>query len=922
MKETNAKKRFFINIAVFIFLVVLLMVSPALTAQMMQGAVRSRTAEPAVTAVSPSRAETAEEAASPGSVRMMTPQRSPKRDVHPVVPGAILNVTINVQQEPGNIKARNHQLKTRLDIRWQRKGTFPARVDIFLHPYRSAGRKLCLKRNVVNNGHVTVPVPGTINSKQTYIVRVQSHDEKVYGDSKSFSFSPKASVKAKGHSRAVAADRHARGSGVAATPISIPRTADSATSKKTPTIRAKQVKLDPGIGPNMPTNMAQSEKLTKKRHINKKLNLLNPTTYNSGPGGGGGSAPTGGGTWGYDIACSVGRVNGVVPINKKTRKISIKIKNNGLWKTPSFKVGLGLQGKAKIGVPSSWLKTATVIRGGIYNGHYIYIDFKLPQEITEKTILVAGVDIAAELQEKNENNNYSKAIRIAFVTDEKYMGGTTMPDIIPSVETHDGIYSGDGQSLEIAIWNNSKTEARDFKVGFCQFDQAASKSTSKWLGTKKIPILGPHNSMLVSIPWKVHTLDKSLKFVAVADIDQNISEGKIGEKNNKTQPFIYQTGIKTLPPPIQGPPLNGFTVYGPGNESHDSFRSDQNTVVRIFFKVENSIRNDPKELRLMGDYIKISLVKMDGKEKLIIAEKAYFSKKYVSNSWSWKIPSTLPMGKYRIRISSIDGHYQGFSAPISIWSPAEAALQTANPVEHGPTQVPKPLKPSKSIKPRKRNGPGEPPDGIIPVQFSQWKIKKLIPHVVTFTTGTGPYARLDSLEIVLQYNVNKPFKFSLLGPGADYHPDAAWSYVEPSIFIQADLNKRRIFGDANHDFTGYPWQQYFGIEYQLSRFHFPKGIQPAGVHTIILKAEFEGVSIVHGVEVIGEIKGTHKKCHVRYHPHVDVAVKASSLGRGYASDDLSYVFSPPSCWKIIDMVHWARVYPNIQRAIFPPGMCR
>ena len=211
--------------------------------------------------------------------------RVPTRRIAPMPSGQIHTVTVKILTHSRTSSSQTRRGKNihALEIRWARKGALPNHVDIFLHPYRRSGKELCLKRNAVNNGHATLPVPGKINSKQMYIVRVQTHDGKIHGDSKTFSLSSGASVKTAEHPQAVTAARHAKGGSVAATPISIPRTADLPTHKKTS--HAKQVKLDPGIGPNRPVgettlvrnNSSSSSTSLYSNHPNPDIIILTPS---------------------------------------------------------------------------------------------------------------------------------------------------------------------------------------------------------------------------------------------------------------------------------------------------------------------------------------------------------------------------------------------------------------------------------------------------------------------------------------------------------------------------------------------------------------------------------------------------------------------------------------------------------------------
>ena len=740
-------------------------------------------------------------------------------------------------------------------------------------------------------GHISNTIKGTLHWHQDEAFTGTSPQVKPQTGSdepKVTKATETASRQAAGLAKNAQSNRGAKGSKVAATPISIPRP------------------IRPHAG-------------AVKTVGRKNIHPGNPmTTYDTHPNSPPGNAPPGGGAWGYDFSCKLGRVNGTVPVEKENPKIHVQVFNHGISQHEKFTVGLGLKSKARIGKPGSWLAKHDIYAGAIYAGKWIYADFDLPKGVTEKTELVAAVDVFNVISEKDENNNFSKAFRIKFRTEKKYRGGTDKPDLIPSIKTSNAVYSGDGKTLMVGIWNDSETAARGFSVGFCLAGKANTKDASKWLGSKEIAFLGPHNRMLVSIPWQVHTLGNNEKYVAVTDIFQDIHEGKTGEQNNQTTPFTYQVGTTLVPPPIMGPPIEAFDV-SVGPPGKNSFRRDQDRPVAIFLRVKGSIRNNPAMLAQLGDYVRIALIRPDGSEALVIVERAS-----LSQTWYWKIPANAPIGKYRVGVKTQDGHYEGKSKPITIWEPATA--KAAKTLEQTDNLVPKPL----SIDTKKKlklGKPYQPPQGIEPLRFSVWKIQSLVPHIVLLNGQYSMYARLSSLDIVIQYHANKPFKFSRLMPTAKYYPDAEWSYAELYIAVAGKLDKPMLFGSNIHDgkfFTGYPWHTYFAMGQKLinHKINYPKGIQPAGTHSITLK--LEEIGIVNGVKIVGKIEGSGKKCEVRYLPHIDISVSAKTH-TPYASsveDAITHSFSPPPCWNRVDMVHWAMVYPDVEKAIFRPGECR
>lgn len=102
-----------------------------------------------------------------------------------VSPGKILNVSVKFQKRAGILK-KNHQHKNILNIHWSRKGIVPAQVDILLYPFRQSNKSLYLRRNASNNGNFRASIPGKITPGQKYIVRVQTRNGRIYGDSSVF----------------------------------------------------------------------------------------------------------------------------------------------------------------------------------------------------------------------------------------------------------------------------------------------------------------------------------------------------------------------------------------------------------------------------------------------------------------------------------------------------------------------------------------------------------------------------------------------------------------------------------------------------------------------------------------------------------------------------------------------------------------
>jgi len=216
---------------------------------------------------SPSR-QTAERATRPGNARLKTSRGALGHTIKPIPAGEITNVTVKIKTQ-AVLKARQRQKTHIFDIRWTRKGILPSRVDIFLYPYRQFHSGMYLKRNVSNNGHVFLPVPEKGNPQKEYIVRVQTHGGKIHGDSKSFHIIP---------------------STVALTTQKVWKANTAAKTGRSAKLKTghpvRQVKLDPGIGPNRMTRAARGNAVMGKKLPGKM------TTYGPQPG-----SPPGGGTW-------------------------------------------------------------------------------------------------------------------------------------------------------------------------------------------------------------------------------------------------------------------------------------------------------------------------------------------------------------------------------------------------------------------------------------------------------------------------------------------------------------------------------------------------------------------------------------------------------------------------------------------------
>ena len=147
--------------------------------------------------------------------------------------GRITHVTAKLRrQAAGQVATRRRQPGQLLDIRWVRLGGLPSRVDIFLYPFPRGGRGISLKRNVVNNGHIAVPLSARVHPGRRYFVRVQTRDGKVSADSLAFSIKSFVTARSGGTDHAASPGRTRRANTAAVPSTGITRRIGSSAPSK------------------------------------------------------------------------------------------------------------------------------------------------------------------------------------------------------------------------------------------------------------------------------------------------------------------------------------------------------------------------------------------------------------------------------------------------------------------------------------------------------------------------------------------------------------------------------------------------------------------------------------------------------------------------------------------------------------------
>jgi hypothetical protein len=305
----------------------------------------------------------------------------------------------------------------------------------------------------------------------------------------------------------------------------------------------------------------------------------------------------------------------------------------------------------------------------------IYGDYKKTvNRIMVKATPRTGVDFKEKkvADIKKPSKQQPKTIKEAKLEKKKLpvipLANLANVDLLVSVKTINGIYKGAGATIYARVYNDSNKNAYSFVVGYCFADQIKSKNWPKWLGKKYVKFLGANNSLLVPIPLALPVPESYKgKFIVAVDINNNLDEGKEGEKNNQTKPFGYDSSASPIQPSV-GKPVEGLQISAPCYKCVGGFSGKPMPIV---FGPTSTIISDPKALALMGDYVSISLLKLNGSEMVTIAGNAGFNKNSMKNHWAWLVPNIISNEQFFIYMETSDQRYFGKSVPFSIQPPAE-----------------------------------------------------------------------------------------------------------------------------------------------------------------------------------------------------------------------------------------------------------
>jgi hypothetical protein len=493
-------------------------------------------------------------------------------------------------------------------------------------------------------------------------------------------------------------------------------------------------------------------------------------------------------------------------------------------------------------------------------------------------------------------------------------------------ETTNGTYFGDGKAVTVMVRNNGSSDSAPCTIGVGFKDQVTKGKNIKWVGKATVPKIFSQQHVYVAVPGQFMVLPPEAIYVAAVDIDDDVAE-QGGEDNNISKPFTYDRSSvgKTTSPP-KGKPFQAFEIVKPAKDASLPIGSD----VAIDWYPTQALNNLPPEARAAYWKVDISLVS-EATGDVVAQLGRNVNNRPINGLHGWRVtlPSSLAAGQYHIRLDTPFGSGWGQSGMLSLYEGtlAQAALALPNGVKGPQAQ--------KTQKAEHANlSPGEADAKAL--KFKHWQIKSIIPKTVVLNGSLGPYARLTSIRVVVEYDANKPFKLApSLEPTDTLKPDAVWSLAVPRINVNGGLAEKstidQIHGSHSStaggfvDPTGsYPWHRGYQIGGGVYAFDYPKGILPKGRNTFTLVLNEAGVA--HGLEVVGKalkwetyLQGVVKKkksylakCTRSFYPHFNVQVQVGVYMGGWNSsgsfyrDTMTYGFKKPPVWQHLNP--WETTY--------------
>jgi hypothetical protein len=634
--------------------------------------------------------------------------------------------------------------------------------------------------------------------------------------------------------------------------------------------------------------------------------------------------PQGGGV--FDLSCSLPLQQGVHIVDPKNPFVMVKVQNNGVQNAAAFYVGLGKKNTAKIGNGTSWLNLHQVVAGGIPSGKWIYVHLKVPAGINENTDLVVAVDSNGDIQEKDESNNLSKPFRIQYKEAKQPSPPSKTADLVVFPETKDGVYYGEGKGVSVKVVNIGSSDAPSCTIGIGFSDQVENGGKIKWAGKATVPKIFSKQHVYVTVPGQFQVLPKDSVYTVAIDIDDVVDE-QGGENNNLSKSFSYeisQSKMGILLP--QDKPFEAFDIKQPQKGAHLLAGSD----LQISWYPTTALNNSLPEVKSRYWEIDIALVDpATNKVMAMLAKNVNNRPVHGSHSWNVILPDLV--GDYRIRFSSRQGNGWGQSGIFSLYEGKVAQAKPMFKVNEGVQTIPAEEVDKAILSASESDSKA--------LSFKFFQIKSITPKTVVLKGGLGPYARLTSINVVVEYESNKPFRLTpSLTPPENLKPDSVWSLAVPMVEVEgclADANELN-YQIGSHLHSGcaggdpvtnqYPWKSIFKIGSGPKRLKYPEGILPQGKNTLTLVMEEAGVA--HGLEIVGQArklvdyqqgvitkhKWVYAKCSRKFYPYFNVYVGLRTYhGVDNTSGDWSsssyqetYGFKVPPVWQRLDP--WENAY--------------
>ncbi len=323
--------------------------------------------------------------------------------------------------------------------------------------------------------------------------------------------------------------------------------------------------------------------------------------------------------------------------------------------------GTAITPDARVEIAAGGTGTATASfipsRGGVHDiAVIIDPDETVPETIRDNNRRVRTIEVAAVTPKPAPAPSADTAAAAPRADSKiKVMAPKVLPNLVCAVETIEGAYYFDGNSVNIKVSNTDDTgRASPSMLGIRRL-QTDNSVTPEWLAKTPVQALAAGESTVIKLAWPQQTgaIDKDARYVAVIDADNDVDEGTAGENDNRSTdfrlvPLEHASEIQKSRIVVTAP--SGATPVTAG------------TAHTIRWNHRGEI----------GGRVNIDLLDSAGKRRRIVSG--------VSNSgrYDWGVGTSLA-GRWRIVVSSADNTVQGRSEPFQIQSGPPPTLVFTQP---------------------------------------------------------------------------------------------------------------------------------------------------------------------------------------------------------------------------------------------------